>query len=219
MAQTERLTPAELREAWDQLAVRASPRKRRLFACAACRWLWERLGSQGREAVEFAERVADGAASPRQLAALRGSPWLRALPAGSGESYALSLLCEDEGGMADSWSQSIGYRTEKLSAEMLTVVRKRLALLAELVGEPGHPSPALPPAVLAWNDHVVRRLAQSAYHEWRLPEGTLDPGRLGILADALLDAGCTDDALLAHLRSPGPHVRGCWVIDLLLGKE
>jgi hypothetical protein len=39
------------------------------------------------------------------------------------------------------------------------------------------------------------------------------------LADALEDAGCTDADILSHLRSPGPHVRGCWALDLLLGKE
>ena len=43
-------------------------------------------------------------------------------------------------------------------------------------------------------------------------------GRLPLLADALLDAGCDDDQLLRHCRSPGPHARGCWAIDLVLGK-
>lgn len=43
--------------------------------------------------------------------------------------------------------------------------------------------------------------------------------RLPILADAPMDAGCDDDAILAHCRSQGPHVRGCWVVDLVLGKE
>jgi hypothetical protein len=52
-----------------------------------------------------------------------------------------------------------------------------------------------------------------------MAEGTLDPARLTVLADALEDAGCTDADLLGHLRSPGPHVRGCWAVDLVLGKE
>jgi hypothetical protein len=51
-----------------------------------------------------------------------------------------------------------------------------------------------------------------------LPSGHLDAHRLAVLADALTDAGCTDQNILAHCRGPGPHVRGCWVIDLLLGK-
>lgn len=45
-------------------------------------------------------------------------------------------------------------------------------------------------------------------------EGTFN--RLPILTDALMDAGCSDDVILGHLRSPGPHIRGCWVLDLLL---
>jgi hypothetical protein len=43
--------------------------------------------------------------------------------------------------------------------------------------------------------------------------------RLPVLADALEDAGCTDRTILAHCRSGGEHVRGCWVVDLLLGKQ
>jgi hypothetical protein len=43
--------------------------------------------------------------------------------------------------------------------------------------------------------------------------------RLPILADALEDAGCTNPAILDHCRGPGPHARGCWVVDLLLGKD
>ena len=42
--------------------------------------------------------------------------------------------------------------------------------------------------------------------------------RLPILADALEDAGCHDAAILEHCRQPGPHVRGCWVVDLLTGR-
>jgi hypothetical protein len=52
-----------------------------------------------------------------------------------------------------------------------------------------------------------------------MPSGHLDPARLAVLADALEDAGCADADLLGHLRGPGPHIRGCWAVDLLLGKE
>jgi hypothetical protein len=51
-----------------------------------------------------------------------------------------------------------------------------------------------------------------------LPAGTLDPTRLAVLTDALEEVGCTDPDTLAHLRGPGPNVRGCWVIDTLLEK-
>jgi len=66
---------------------------------------------------------------------------------------------------------------------------------------------------------AVVSLAQAAYDERILPAGTLDPARLAVLADALEDAGCSDADLLSHLRGSGPHVRGCWVVDLLLEKE
>jgi hypothetical protein len=65
----------------------------------------------------------------------------------------------------------------------------------------------------------VRRIAEGVYEERRMPEGTLDTARLAILADALLDAGCEDEALIQHCRSEGPHVRGCWAVDLILGKD
>jgi hypothetical protein len=65
----------------------------------------------------------------------------------------------------------------------------------------------------------VVSLAQAAYDHRKLPAGTLDIARLAVLADALEEARCTDQTILDHLRGPGPHVRGCWVVDLLLGKS
>lgn len=72
---------------------------------------------------------------------------------------------------------------------------------------------------LSWNDDIVVRLAQAAYDERILPAGTLDNTRLFILADALEEAGCTDQQILRHLRSGGEHYRGCFVLDALLGKS
>jgi hypothetical protein len=77
----------------------------------------------------------------------------------------------------------------------------------------------LSPALLAWNDGTVTRIAQGVYEGRKLPEGTLDNSRLAILADALLDAGCDNEELIAHCRSDGPHVRGCWAIDLILNRN
>jgi hypothetical protein len=51
-----------------------------------------------------------------------------------------------------------------------------------------------------------------------LPSGELDPARLAVLADALLDASCDDVQLLEHLRGEGPHWRGCFAVDAVLGK-
>jgi hypothetical protein len=101
--------------------------------------------------------------------------------------------------------------------------RKQSHFLGDIVRVPGPtlttPQQPLPPAVLNWNDRTIPRLAEAIYEERRMPEGTLDNAQLAILADALLDAGCDNEALVQHCRSEGPHVRGCWVVDLLLGKR
>jgi hypothetical protein len=75
------------------------------------------------------------------------------------------------------------------------------------------------PCWVAWNGGTVQKLAEDAYEQRVSPDGILANNRLALLADALEDAGCSDAELLAHLRSPGPHVRGCWVLDLVPGKE
>jgi hypothetical protein len=64
------------------------------------------------------------------------------------------------------------------------------------------------PEWLVWNDGTVTRLAQAIYEEEAFDQ-------MPILADALEEAGCTNADLLAHLRDPGPHFRGCFALDLL----
>ena len=92
-------------------------------------------------------------------------------------------------------------------------------LLHDIFGPlPFRPLPPVAPPLLSWNNALVPRLARSAYDERHLPSGHLDAQRIAVLADALEDAGCQDDELLQHLREPGPHVRGCFVIDLLLNR-
>jgi hypothetical protein len=70
-----------------------------------------------------------------------------------------------------------------------------------------------------WRARDVIDLARAAYNERLLPSGQLDPARLAVLADALEEAGCSEQAILDHLRGPGSHVRGCWPVDLILAKE
>jgi hypothetical protein len=84
-------------------------------------------------------------------------------------------------------------------------------LIREVAGNPFR-RPSIAPALLGWRDRLVVRLAQAAY-----AEGAFE--RLPILADALEEAGCTDAEVLGHLRGPGPHVRGCWVLDTLTGRR
>jgi hypothetical protein len=90
-------------------------------------------------------------------------------------------------------------------------------LLRDIFGNPFR-RVTLSSSVQTWNSSAVVRLAQAADQERQLPTGTLDNTRLAVLADALEEAGCTDSDILSHCRQSGEHVRGCWVVDLILGK-
>jgi len=85
-----------------------------------------------------------------------------------------------------------------------------LTILRDLIGNPFRPA-TLDPAWLAVENGTIVNLARPIYDE-DVPYGCLDASRLEILADALEEAGCTNADILAHCRSPGPHLRGCWVV-------
>jgi hypothetical protein len=74
------------------------------------------------------------------------------------------------------------------------------------------------PFSLSWRTPTVLALAEATYEHRDLPAGTLDPVRLAVLADAIEEAGSTDQPILDHLRQPSPHVRGCWALDCILDK-
>jgi hypothetical protein len=93
-------------------------------------------------------------------------------------------------------------------------------LLRDLFGPSPFREVRLDPTWLAWQGSIVVQLARAAYDNRDLPiGGTLDGARLAVLADALEEAGCTDSDILEHCRRRAEHVRGCWVLDALLGKE
>jgi hypothetical protein len=89
--------------------------------------------------------------------------------------------------------------------------RHQLHLAYDIFGNPFRPV-ALDPACRPWREGTIVHMAQSIYSERRFQD-------LPMLADALEEAGCTDARILAHCRGPGEHVRGCWVVDLVLGKN
>ena len=82
------------------------------------------------------------------------------------------------------------------------------AILRDIFGNPFRPVAFDP----AWRTSTAVALAEGMYDR-------RDFGAIPILADALQDAGCEDEQILSHCRGDGPHVRGCWVVDLVLGKE
>jgi hypothetical protein len=77
-------------------------------------------------------------------------------------------------------------------------------------------NPFRPPAIylrwLTWDGGTIPKLAQSIYDNRRFED-------MPVLADALEEAGCGNQEILAHCRGGGPHTRGCWLLDLVLGKE
>ncbi len=189
----------------------ASERKLRLFAVACCRRIWSLLRRKAlRMAVEVSEQRADGLVSAGQLAKVAQA--IEHVWPGNGdftlESYPqiAALFCAGKGkrelrGVAFYAAMGSG-RGEK---------KKQITLLHDIFGNPFHATTS-DPSWLAWKDGTIPKLAQGIYDDRAFD-------RLHVLADALEEAGCTDADILAHCRGPGPHVRGCWVVDLLLGKE
>ena len=218
---------------------KASDRKLRLFACACCRRLWHLLTDQRpREAVGLAERYADGGASAAELeGALSasvpsawGSPtgganWSaqRALDTDASRTAApmataAAVALERTKGTPRRTSNRPSRKWKRLWESTVTAEQQAHSALVRDLFTPFRPV-AVGPVWLTRRAGAVPPLAQAAYEQRELPAATLDPTRLAVLADALEDAGCDKPDLLDHLRGPGPHVRGCWVIDLLLGKE
>ena len=232
----------------------AGRRRLRLFACSCCRRFWHLFADQhARQAVEVAERFADGQARLDELVAAERS-------AGDAERRAMSRILELTGGrgshgplppdleeaqhargtaaaaVAAAARAGLAVAAERAALQcvmvaatgrdrwedgrpvQLAVDALQCDLLRDIFGNPFQPA-TLDSAWLTWNDAAVVRLAHAAYEERHLPAGTLDSGRLAVLADALEEAGCADADILDHLRGPGTHVRGCWPIDLCLGKS
>jgi hypothetical protein len=211
----------------ESLRGRASDRKLRLFNAACCRLLepWLR-GEKARQVITEAERFADGAPDVdlgrwRRWAARSCDAAVKRCGYGA-ESTALNavhIACIQPGHrLRMAGSQNVLHHV--FGDEFRTLAPGRLAgLLYDLFGNPFRPGPAANSAWLAWNGGTVPRLAAAAYQERKLPSGHLDAGRLALLADALEDAGCADPDLLGHLRSAGPHARGCWAVDLLTSRS
>jgi hypothetical protein len=205
-----------------------SQRKLRLFACACCRRVWHLLTDErSRSAVEVMERFADGMASELERQAAQEAAqavWdpgeedeadLENAPAWAADMLIRGQIIGDQWVFrGEAWA-SIVTESAQERANREIANRAQCILLRDIFGNPFRPGSR-------W---VVRRspavpaLAKAAYEERILPAGYLGPDCLAVLADALEDAGCSDAEILGHLRGPGPHVRGCWAVDLLLGKK
>jgi hypothetical protein len=209
MTEEEWLASADPKPMLEYLWGKASDRKLRLFACACCRRIWQLLTHQrSRKAVEVAEQYAGGLASMNDLNAVCDYAWDFVGWGGASLTPAdIAAACT-----AEAMSGAVAAR------DILTcraVLVGPCDLLCDIIGNPFRPVTVSP----VCRTTQVAALAQAAYEERALPSGELDTALLAVLADALEDAGCDHADLLGHLRGPGPHVRGCWAVDLLLGKE
>jgi hypothetical protein len=228
MTEAKWLACVEVKALLEFVLDRSSERKRGLFAAACCRRVWHLLKDErSREAVEVAERYVDAAATDGEKldAEMAAEAADKALAAGGRDTAtsraALSAYCVTCFGAG--WDQAdpgwdFAYSTASYAADAARAdgtEANQLALLRCVFGNPFRSVSA----DSAWLTATVRALAQAAYDNRTLPAGTLEPARMAVFSDALEEAGCDNADLLSHLRGPGPHVRGCWPLDLLLGKE
>jgi hypothetical protein len=194
-------------------------RKLRLLACAAFGQVKHLLRKEyGVRAIDLAERYADGDASLSDLSRLNEKLWDAKLSAGSPQQAAETtvriLLTDNDLTAAEGALEEAIYGLEweaapaKPNLFRRSLRRDQAPLIRDIFGNPFRPTAFDP----QWRTDAAVGVAQSIYDKRAFT-------RLPLLADALEDAGCTDAELFCHLRGPGPHVRGCWAVDLLLAKQ
>jgi hypothetical protein len=205
----------------EYLRGRVGDRKLRLFACACCRHLLTEVAVNpwDEAAVDVAERFADGEASNEELESAASS---------TTSDYTPGCACADaasaEGGVdaaiyaADNARHAAGEHAAFLvnatddhpafAAGRAAEAEAQARLLRDVFGNPF--GPVTPDS--GWLTSTVVMLAEGIYQQKAFD-------RLPILADALQEAGCDSERVLNHCRSEGPHVRGCWVIDMLTGRK
>ncbi|QEG26212.1 hypothetical protein GobsT_09510 [Gemmata obscuriglobus] len=196
-------------EAMLQVLGTPSPRRMRLFACACCWRIASQLTEAGRRAIEAAERFADAGAAQDELRPVLvsfRSMELRNQGANLDTHLAVSdALDVRDGNRTAIWAS----RWAASGAADTPAEWKAQAALVRCIFRRAPPSPL----DAAYRTDTVLALAAQMYE-------SRDFSAMPILADALQDAGCDNADVLDHCRDPeGAHARGCWVVDLVLGKE
>jgi hypothetical protein len=199
-----------------------SERKLRLAGCACCRHIWDLLTEpDGRHTVEVVERYADGLATQAEIVdararaveagqrvhAAHNSEWCPALSASIAAAEMTVIadqVCFVLSGIKRACLHAARARTSAPRAERVAQAR----LVRDIFANPFRPMSAAPRLAASG----VVAIARTIYEERHFID-------MPVLGDALEEAGCTDRDILAHCRRPGDHVRGCWVVDWLLGKK
>jgi hypothetical protein len=198
-----------------KLGRKCSKRKRRLFGCSCCRRICKQIpDDRSRDAVAVAESFADGIACPADLVSARSEarsvyeqfanhgPWDQRDAAAA----CFCVVMKYAGDAVHAW-RSAAHAASRAGSTWYAEMAEQCRLVRDIFGNPFRPV-ALD---AAWLTSTVVALAKGIYEERAFD-------RMPILADALQDAGCDHPDILDHCRGPGPHVRGCWVVDLILDK-
>jgi hypothetical protein len=212
MTESQWLASDEPTQMFNYLGDEPRDRKWRLFACACCRCVWGWISDPDeRTAVEVAERFEDGQATlEERIATMRlvyfsGSSGPAAYASHSDlddPRYMFSANVIGACASAQGLARWHGASPDQEKTAQATLLR-------DIVGNPFRPVSFNP----AWRTDTAISLAKHMYD-------SRDFGAMPILADALQDAGCDSEDILNHCRQVnGVHVRGCWVVDLVLGKE
>jgi hypothetical protein len=181
-------------------------RKKRLFVCACVRRIWQQLPNEYKAFIEAVEDHVDEKVSHSVVSTC----WTTAEEVQSDHSKLLFAIGYDDLGLLSYYvSNAIAAASASSGTSVAPDYQKENAsLIRDIFGNPFRPVRLNH----YWLTSTVLALAQGIY-----AERAFDP--LPILADALQDAGCDNDDLLTHLRGDGPHVLGCWALDLVLGKK
>lgn len=227
MKEADWLNSTDRTKLLEYMTGRTSDRKFRLFGCACCRRIWHLLSEPCRKAVVVAERFADEQADEDEVEAARRDVTeccnVTAVTPGSPAIYSWAysaarlVLFETpfwKPNQAEQWTEG----TARSAAEAAWRDRGedgpgpetcgQLVLLRDVFENPYQPGCVED----EWLTSSVLALAEQMYE-------SRDFSPMPILADALQDAGCDNTEILAHCRGPGQHVRGCCVVDLILGKS
>ena len=201
MTEQEWLSSTDPREMLQFIERNVSDRKLRLFACACCRRVWDEiLDPISREIVEVSERYADGVVSDEKMTRVTNTTKIVDMAALHSASYPARQCARDT-----AWYAA---RKDARKGALNAADAMQAQIFRDIVGNPFKQTASQ----AHWKTRSVLQLAQAIYDDRQFD-------LMPILGDALEEAGCESEDLLKHCRSGDVHVRGCWAVDLILGKE